>query len=152
LKENNKKENIMNKKSRSMVIAVTILLIFFSVNISFAVNLQFKGKIKTAAGQEYEGKITSVSSSGNAESIRVLYQGNVTFIQVDKLKTIEILDPEKKEFAFEFKTEEKYIVNGINDASAHLTNIYIEQDIGNMKIDFANIKKITFYKILKTEK
>ena len=112
----------------------------------------FLGKIKTATGQEYEGKITSVSSSGNAESIRVLYQGNVTFIQVDKLKTIEILDPEKKEFTVEFKTGEKYTVNGLNDASAHLTNIYIEQDIGKMKIDFANIKKITFYKILKTEK
>jgi hypothetical protein len=141
----------MTNKSRSMVFAVTILLIFFSVNISFAVNLQFTGKIKTATGQEYEGKITSISSSGNAESIRVLYQGNVTFIQVDKLKTIEILDPGKKEFAFEFKTGEKYIVKGINDASADLTNIYIEQDVGNIKIDIANIKKITFYKILKTK-
>ena len=138
----------MTNKSRSMVFAAVILLIFFSVNISFAVNLQFNGKIKTATGQEYEGKITSVSSSGNAESIKVLYQGNVTFIQVDKLKTIEILDPEKKELAFEYKTGKKYTVNGINDASAHLTNIYIEQDIGKMKIDFANIKKITFYKIL----
>ena len=142
----------MTNKLSSLVFAVTILFIFLSVNISFAVNLQFTGKIKAATGQEYEGKITSVSSSGNSDSIRVLYQGNMTFIQVDKLKTIEILDPEKKDFAIEFKTGEKYTVNGLNDASAHLTNIYIEQDIGNMKIDFANIKKITFYKILKTEK
>jgi len=139
----------MTNKLRSLVFAVTILLIFFSVNISFAVNLQFTGKIKTATGQEYEGKITSISSSGNAKSIKVLYQGNVTFIQVDQLKTIEILDPEKKEFAFEFKTGKKYIVNGINDTSAHLTNIYIEQDIGKIQIDIANIKKITFYEILK---
>ena len=142
----------MANKLSSLVFAVTILFIFLSVNISYAINLQFTGKIKTATGQEYEGKITSVSSSGNSESIRVLYQGNLTFIQVDKLKTIEILDPEKKDFAIEFKTGEKYTVNGLNDASAHLTNIYIEQDIGNMKINFANIKKITFYKILKTEK
>jgi len=142
----------MTNKLSSLVFAVTILLILFNVNISFAANLQFTGKIKTATGQEYEGKITSVSSSGNAESIRVLYQGNTTFIQVDKLKTIEILDPGKKEFAIEFKTGVKYIVKGITDSSAHLTNIYIEQDIGNMKIDFANIKKITFYKIIKTEK
>ena len=141
----------MTNKLSSLVFAVTILFIFLSVNISFAVNLQFTGKIETATGQEYEGKITSISSSGNAESIRVLYQGNVTFIQVDKLKTIEILDPEKKEFAFEFKTGKKYIVKGINDASADLTNIYIEQDIGKMQIDIANIKKITFYKILKTD-
>ena len=142
----------MTNKLRSLVFTVTILSIFFSVNISFAANLQFTGKIKTATGQEYEGKITSVSSSGNSDSIRVLYQGNITFIQVDKLKTIEILDPEKKDFAIEFKTGEKYTVNGLNNASAHLTNIYIEQDIGKIKIDFANIKKITFYKILKTEK
>ena len=142
----------MTNKLSSLVFAVTILFIFLSVNISFAVNLQFTGKIETATGQEYEGKITSVSSSGNSESIRVLYQGNITFIQVDKLKTIEILDPEKKDFAIEFKTGEKYTVKGITDASAHLTNIYIEHDIGNMKINFANIKKITFYKILKTEK
>ena len=139
----------MTNKSRSLVFAATILFIFLSVNISFAVNLQFTGKIETATGQEYEGKITSVSSSGNTGSIRVLYQGNRTFIQVDKLKTIEILDPEKKDFAIEFKTGEKYTVNGLDDASAHLTNIYIEQDIGKMKIDFANIKKITFYEILK---
>ncbi len=142
----------MTNKLSSLVFAVTVLLILSNVNISFAVNLQFTGKIKTATGQEYEGKITSISSSGNAESIRVLYQGNRTFIQVDKLKTIEILDPEKKEFALEFKTGEEYIVKGITDSSAHLTNIYIEQDIGKMKIDFANIKKITFYEILKTEK
>jgi hypothetical protein len=142
----------MTNKLSSLVFAVTILFIFLSVNISFAVNLQFTGKIETATGQEYEGKITSVSSSGNSDSIRVLYQGNITFIQVDKLKTIEILDPEKKDFAIEFKTGEKYTVNGLNNASAHLTNIYIEQDIGKMKIDFANIKKITFYEILKTEK
>ena len=141
----------MTNKLSSLVFTVTISLIFLSVNISYAGKIQFTGKIETATGQEYAGKITSISSSGNAESIRVLYQGNVTFIQVDKLKTIEILDPEKKEFAFEFKTGEKYIVKGINNASAHLTNIYIEQDIGNMKIDFANIKKITFYKILKTD-
>ena len=142
----------MTNKLSSLVFAVTILFIFLSVNISFAVNLQFTGKIETATGQEYEGKITSVSSSGNSDSIRVLYQGNITFIQVDKLKTIEILDPEKKDFAIEFKTGEKYTVKGVTDASAHLTNIYIEQDIGKMKIDFANIKKITFYEILKTEK
>ena len=142
----------MTNKSRSMVFAVTILLIFLSVNISFAVNLQFNGKIKAATGQEYEGKITSISSSGNSDSIRVLYQGNITFIQVDKLKTIEILDPEKKDFVIELKTGKKYTVKGITDSSAHLTNIYIEQDIGNMKIDFAKIKKITFHEILKTEK
>ena len=85
----------MTNKLRSMVFAVTILLIFFSVNISFAVNLQFTGKIKTATGQEYEGKITAISNTGSTESIKVLYQGNVTFIRFDQLKTIEILDPEK---------------------------------------------------------
>jgi hypothetical protein len=142
----------MTNKSRSLVFAVTIVLIFFSVNISFAVNLQLTGKIKTTTGQEYEGKITSISSSGNSETLKFLYQGNVTFIQVDQLKTIEILDPEKKEFALEFKTGKKVIVNGTNDTSAHLINIYIEQDIGKIKIDIANIKKITFYEILKTEK
>ena len=56
----------MTNKSRSLVFAVTILLILFNVNISFAANLQFNGKIETATGQEYEGKITSVSSSGNS--------------------------------------------------------------------------------------
>jgi hypothetical protein len=139
----------MTNKSRSMVFAVTILLIFFSVNISFAVNLQFTGKIKTATGNEYEGKITSVSGSGNTESIRVLYQGNVTFIQVDKLKTIEILDPGKKEFAFEFKTGEKYVVNTL-ERKTPLFELSIEQDIG--KIHIANMKNITFYEILKTDK
>ena len=87
----------MTNKSRSLVFAVIIVLIFFSVNISFAVNLQLTGKIKTTTGQEYEGKITSITSSGNSETLKFLYQGKVIFIQVDKLKTIEILDPEKKE-------------------------------------------------------
>ena len=142
----------MTNKSSSLVFAVTILLIFLSVNISFAGKIQFTGKIKTATGQEYEGKITAISTTGNNESIRVLYQGNVTYIQFDRIKTIELLDPGKKEWTFEFKTGKKYIVNGITDASAHLTKLYIEQDIGKMKIDFANIKKITFYEILKTDK
>ena len=138
----------MTNKLRSLVFTLTISLIFFSVNISFAVNLQFTGIIKTATGQEYEGKITSVSSSGNAESIKVLYQGNVTFIRFDQLKTIELLNPEKKELTLEFKTGKKYIVNTIERAIP-LFDIYIEQDIG--KIQIANMKKMTFYEILKTE-
>jgi hypothetical protein len=139
----------MTNKLRSLVFAVTILLIFFSINISFADNIQFTGKIKTAAGQEYEGKITAISTTGNTESIKVLYQGNVTFIQLDQLKTIELLDPEKREWTFEFKTGKKYIVNTI-ERKTPFFNLYIEQDIG--KINIENMKKITFYEILKTEK
>jgi hypothetical protein len=137
----------MTNKLRSLVFAVTILLIFFSVNISFAQNVQFTGKIITATGQEYEGKITAVSTSGNAKTIKVSYQGNVTFTRIDQLKTIELLDPEKKEWTFELKTGEKYIVNVIKD-SAPIFNVYIEQDIGNIQLN--NIKKITFHEILKT--
>ena len=139
----------MTNKLRSLVFAVTILLIFFSVNISFADNIQFTGKIVTATGQEYEGKITAISNTGSTESVKVLYQGNDTFIRFDQLKTIELLDLEKKEWTFEFKTGKKYIVNTIK-RSIPLFDIYIEQDIG--KIHIANMKKMTFYEILKTEK
>jgi hypothetical protein len=139
----------MTNKLRSLVFTVTILLIFLSVNISFAADIKFTGKIKTVTGQEYEGKITAFSSTGNTESIKVLYQGNVTFIRLDQLKTIELLDPEKKEWTFEFKTGKKYIVNTI-ERKTPFFNIYIEQDIGEIHID--NIKKMTFYKILKTDK
>jgi hypothetical protein len=138
----------MTNKLRSLVFAVTILLIF-SVNISFADNIQFTGKIVTATGQEYEGKITAISNTGSTESIKVLYQGNVTFIRFDQLKTIELLDSEKKEWTFEFKTGKKYIVNTIK-RTIPLFDIYIEQDIG--KIHIENMQKITFYEILKTEK
>ena len=139
----------MASKLRSFVFAVTVLIIFFSVNMSFAANIQFTGKIKTATGQEYEGKITSISSPRDTNSIEVLYQGNLTFISIDKIKTIEVLDLEKKELAIEFKTGKKYIVN--QSKSAPLLNIYIDQDIGTIQIDNANIKKITFYEILKTD-
>jgi hypothetical protein len=138
----------MTNKLRSLVFAVTILLIF-SVNISFADNIQFTGKIVTATGQEYEGKITAISNTGSTESIKVLYQGNVTFIRFDQLKTIELLDSEKKEWTFEFKTGKKYIVNTIK-RSIPLFDIYIEQDIG--KIHIESMQKITFYEILKTKK
>ena len=138
----------MTNKSRSMVFAVTILLIFLSVNISFAGKIQFTGKIITVAGHEYEGKITAFSTTGNAESIKVLYQGNVTYVELDKVKTIELLDPEKREWTFEFKTGKKYIVNTL-ERKTPLFEIYIEQDIG--KIHITNMKKMTFYEILKTE-
>ena len=139
----------MTSELRSLVFNVAILLIFFSVNISYAGKIQFTGKIKTATGHEYEGKITAFSTTGNNESIKVLYQGNVTFIRFDKLKTIEVLDPEKKELTFEFKTGKKYVVNTL-DRKTPLFNIYIEQDIGKMHI--TNMKKMTFHEILKTEK
>jgi len=139
----------MTNKLRSLVFAATILLIFLSVNISFAGKIQFTGKIITAAGQEYEGKITAISTTGTPESIKVLYQGNVTYIKLDQVKTIELLDPEKREWTFEFKTGKKYIVNTI-ERKTPLFEIYIEQDIG--KIHITNMKKMTFYKILKTEK
>ena len=139
----------MTNKLRSLVFAVTILLIFFSVNISYAGKIQFTGKIITADGQEYEGKITAISTTGTPESIKVLYQGNVTYIKLDQVKTIELLDPEKREWTFEFKTGKKYIVNAIERAIP-LFDIYIEQDIG--KIQIKNMQKITFYEILKTEK
>ena len=139
----------MTNKLRSLVFAVTILLIFLSVNISFAGEIQFNGKIITAAGQEYEGKITAISTTGTPESIKVLYQGNVTFIRFDQLKTIELLNFEKNEWTFEFKTGKKYIVNTIK-RSIPLFDIYIEQDIGKIQIE--NMQKITFYEILKTEK
>ena len=137
----------MTNKLSSLVFAVTILLIF-SVNISFADNIQFTGKIVTATGQEYEGKITAISNTGSTESVKVLYQGNDTFIRFDQLKTIELLDSEKKELTFEFKTGKKYIVNAIERAIP-LFDIYIEQDIG--KIQIKNMQKITFYEILKIE-
>jgi transcriptional antiterminator Rof (Rho-off) len=139
----------MTNKLRSLVIAIIILLIFFSVNISYAGKIQFNGKIKTATGQEYEGKITAISTTGNNESIKVLYQGNVTYIRFDQLKAIESSNPEKKELTFEFKTGKKYVVNTL-DRQTPLFEIYIEQDIG--KIHIANMKNITFYEILKTEK
>ncbi len=69
--------------------------------------------------------------------------------KLDQVKTIELLDPEKREWTFEFKTGEKYIVNTI-ERKTPLFEIYIEQDIG--KIHIANMKKMTFYEILKTEK
>ena len=139
----------MTNKLRSLVFAVTILLILLSVNISFADKVQFTGKIETTTGQEYEGKITAVSMTGIVESIKVLYQGNVTYIRLDQVKAIELLDPEKKEWAFEFKTEKKYIVNTL-ERKTPFFELYIEQDIG--KIHIENMKKMTFYEILKTEK
>ena len=139
----------MTNKLRSLVFAVTILLIFLSVNISYADDDKFIGKIETATGQEYEGKITAISTTGTPESIKVIYQGNVTYIKLDQVKTIELLDPEKREWAFEFKTGKKYIVNTL-ERKTPLFEIYIEQDIG--KIHIANMKKMTFHEILKTEK
>ena len=139
----------MTNKLRSLVFAVTILLIFFSVNISFAADIKFTGKIKTATGQEYEGKITLNSTTGVTKKLKVLYQGEPTFIQLDQIKTMELLDPEKKEWAFDLKTGKKFIVNSINRKTP-LFFVYIDQDIG--KIHIANMKKITFYEILKTDK
>jgi hypothetical protein len=139
----------MINKLRSLVFIVTILLIFLSVNISFADKIQFTGKIETATGQEYEGKITAISTTGNAENIKVLYQGNLTYIRIDQIKTIELLDPEKREWTFEFKTGKKYIVNTL-ERKTPLFELSIEQDIGKIHID--NMRKMTFHEILKTEK
>jgi hypothetical protein len=139
----------MINKLRSLVFIVTILLIFLSVNISFADKIQFTGKIETVTGQEYEGKITATSTTGNAENIKVLYQGNLTYILIDQIKTIELLDPEKREWTFEFKTGKKYIVNTL-ERKTPLFELSIEQDIGKIHID--NMRKMTFHEILKTGK
>ena len=139
----------MTSKLRSLVFNVAILLIFFSVNISYADDDKFIGKIETATGQEYEGKITLNSTTGVTKKLNVLYQGEPTFIQLDQIKTMELLDPEKKEWVFEFKTGKKYIVNTL-ERKTPFFQLYIEQDIG--KIHIETMKKITFYEILKTEK
>ena len=70
-------------------------------------------------------------------------------LKLDRVKTIEILDPEKKESSFELKNGNKYIVNGI-ERKTPLFDIYIDQDIGRIRIE--NLKKMIFYEILKTEK
>ena len=138
----------MISRLSSLVFTVTIFLIFFSVNISYADNIKFTGKIETTTGQEYKGKITAFSNSGKTESLKVVYQGNLTFIQIDQIKTIEILDSEKKELTIEFKTGKKYIVNSIERMSP-LFNLYIDLEIGKTYIDIKKIKKITFHEILK---
>jgi hypothetical protein len=140
----------MTSKLRNLVFNGAILLIFFSVNISYAGVVKFNGKIESTTGQKYEGKITLHSTTGNAKCIRVLYQGNVTFIQFDQINIIEFLDPEKKECAFELKNGKKYIVN-IQKRKTPLFYVQIDQDIGKIKIDKDKIKKITFYEILKTD-
>jgi hypothetical protein len=137
----------MTNKLRSLVFNVAILLILFSVNISYADDDKFTGKIKTTTGQEYKGKITLNSTTGDTEKIKVLYQGEPTFIQLDEIKTIELLDPGKKEWAFELKTGKKFIVNSIKRMTP-LFNVYIEQDIGKINIANDKIKKITFYETL----
>ena len=138
----------MTNKLSSLVFAVTVLLILSNVNISFAVNLQFTGKIKTATGQEYEGKITLNSTTGVTKKLNVLYQGEPTFIQLDQIKTMELLDPEKKEWAIELKTGKNFIVNSLNRMTP-LFNVYIDQDIGKINIANDKIKKITLYETLK---
>jgi len=137
----------MTSKLRSLVINVAILLIFFSVNISYAGDDKFIGKIETATGQEYEGKITLNSTTGVTKKLKVLYQGEPTFIQLDQIKTMELLDPEKKEWAFELKTGKKFIVNSIKRMTP-LFNVYIDQDIGRINIANDKIKKITLYETL----
>jgi hypothetical protein len=87
------------------------------------------------------------STTGDTEKIKVLYQGEHTFIQLDEIKTIELLDPGKKEWAFELKTGKKFIVNSIKRMTP-LFNVYIDQDIGKMNIANDKIKKITFYETL----
>jgi hypothetical protein len=137
----------MTSKLRSLVFNVAILLIFFSVNISYADDDKFIGKIETATGQEYEGKITLKSTTGVTKKLKVLYQGESTLIQLDEIKTIELLDPGKKEWAFELKTGKKFIVNSIKRMTP-LFNVYIDQDIGKINIANDKIKKITFYETL----
>jgi hypothetical protein len=137
----------MTNKLRSLVFNVAILLILFSVNISYADDDKFTGKIETTTGQEYEGKIILNSTTGDTEKIKVLYQGEPTLIQLDEIKIIELLDPEKKEWAFELKTGKKFIVNSIKRMTP-LFNVYIEQDIGKINIANDKIKKITFYETL----
>ena len=138
----------MTSKLRSLVFNAAILLIFFSVNISYAMDDdKFIGKIETATGQEYEGKITLNSTTGVTKKLNVLYQGEPTFIQLDQIKTMELLDPEKKEWAIELKTGKKFIVNSLNRMTP-LFNVYIDQDIGKINIANDKIKKITLYETL----
>ena len=137
----------MTRKLRSLVFNAEILLIFFSVNISYADDDKFIGKIETVTGQEYEGKITLNSTTGVTKKIQVLYQGESIFIQLDQIKTMELLDPEKKEWAIELKTGKNFIVNSLNRMTP-LFNVYIDQDIGKINIANDKIKKITLYETL----
>ena len=137
----------MTSKLRSLVFNVAILLIFFSVNISYADDDKFIGKIETVTGQEYEGKITLNSTIGVTKKLQVLYQGEPTLIQLDQIKTMELLDPEKKEWAIELKTGKKFIVSSTKRMTP-LFNVYIDQDIGRINIANDKIKKITLYETL----
>ena len=137
----------MTSKLRSLVFNVAILLIFFSVHLSYADDDKFMGKIETATGQEYEGKITLNSTTGVTKKLQVLYQGEPTFIQLDQIKTMELLDPEKKEWAIELKTGEKFIVSSTKRITP-LFNVYVDQDIGKINIANDKIKKITLYETL----
>ena len=137
----------MPRKLRSLVFNVAILLIFFSINISYADDDKFIGKIETSTGQEYEGKITLNSTTGVTKKIQVLYQGEPTFIQLDQIKTMKLLDPKKKEWTFELKTGKKFVVSSTKRMTP-LFNVYIDQDIGKINIAIDKIKKITLYETL----